>query len=233
MIKIFENHKINISPEIVKKLERYMELLLSWNEKVNLTAITDHRQIWIKHFLDSLIVMKFEELGGKKIIDIGTGAGFPGLALKIADSELDITLLDSLAKRLDFLEEVIGELELDKTNIRTYHARAEDGAKDPALREQFDIAVSRAVAGMNVLCEYSLPYVKVGGLFIAYKSREYAEELEEAKAAIKTLGAEIDRVEEFELDYDNPRTLIFIRKLSQTPSNYPRKPHIIAKRPIM
>ena len=231
MINIFENHAINITQESIKKLERYMELLLSWNKKVNLTAITEPDQIWIKHFLDSLILMKFEELRGKRLIDIGTGAGFPGLALKIADSDLDITLLDSLAKRLDFLDEVIKELWLD--NIHTYHARAEDGAREPELREQFDIATSRAVARMNVLCEYSLPYVKVGGVFIAYKSREYAEELEEAKATIETLGAKIERIEEFELDSDSRRTLIFIRKLSQTPSNYPRKPHIIAKKPIV
>ena len=230
-MKIFENHKINISQESIKKLERYMELLLLWNEKVNLTAITEPEQIWVKHFLDSLIVTKFEELRGKRIIDIGTGAGFPGLALKIFDTDLDITLLDSLAKRLDFLDEVISELALD--NIYTYHARAEDGAREAELREQFDIAVSRAVAKMNMLCEYSLPYVKVGGMFIAYKSREYAEELEEAKVAIEVLGAKIDRVEEFALDPDNIKTLIFIRKLSQTPANYPRKPHIIAKRPIV
>jgi len=230
-MKIFENHGINITQESMQKLEHYMELLLSWNEKVNLTAITEPEPIWVKHFLDSLILTRYEDLSGKKIIDIGTGAGFPGLALKIVDAGLDITLLDSLAKRLDFLDEVIAELELD--NIHTYHARAEDGARDAELRECFDIAVSRAVARMNVLCEYSLPYVKVGGVFIAYKSREYAEELEEAKATIETLGAKIDRVEEFVLDSDNIKTLIFIRKLSQTPSNYPRKPHIIAKRPIV
>jgi len=231
MNKIFENHGINLSERSIKQLERYMELLLLWNEKVNLTAITDPKQIWLKHFLDSAMLVKFEELGGKKIIDVGTGAGLPGLVLKIVDADADVTLLDSLAKRITFLDETIAKLSLD--NAHTYHARAENGAHSADLREGFDIATSRAVARLNILCEYCLPYVKQGGLFVAYKGREYAEELKEAECAIETLGAKLDKVEEFKLDSDNTRTLIFIRKLSQTPLNYPRKPHVIAKKPIM
>jgi len=175
--------------------------------------------------------LKFEELRGKTIIDIGTGAGLPGVVLKIMEAETDATLLDSLAKRITFLDEVIERLSLE--NTYTYHARAEDGAHLTDLREGFDIATSRAVARLNMLCEYCLPYVKVGGVFVAYKGREYVEELAEAERAIETFGAKLDRVEEFRLDSDNTRALIFIRKLSQTPSNYPRKPHIIAKKPIM
>jgi len=231
MKKTFENHGISLSEKNAEQLERYMEMLLSWNEKVNLTAIVDPDQIWVKHFLDSAMLGKFEELRGKKVIDIGTGAGLPGLVLKIMDAESDVTLLDSLAKRIAFLDEVVEQLSLE--NAYTYHARAEDGAHLEDLRESFDIATSRAVARLNMLCEYCLPYVKVGGVFVAYKGREYDEELKEAERAIEIFGAKLDRVEEFKLDSDNTRALIFIRKLSQTPLNYPRKPHVITKKPIM
>jgi len=231
MDKIFGKYGINISSHSIALLEHYINLLVSWNEKVNLTAITDREQITIKHFLDSLMLSKFENLAGKRLIDIGTGAGLPGIVLKIAEKQIDLALLDSLNKRIAFLDEVISALGL--TNTRTYHARAEDGAHTPDLRENFDIAVSRAVAKLSMLCEYSLPYVKVGGIFVAYKGREYHEELAEAEAAIDVLGAKLERVEEFRLEEDHERALIFIRKLSQTPSNYPRKPHIIAKKPIM
>jgi len=231
MDKIFRKHGICISLESYRQLEEYMSLLLSWNEKVNLTAITDPEQIMIKHFLDSLMLMKFEEFAGKSLVDIGTGAGLPGLVLKIANEDLNVMLLDSLSKRTMFLDEVIAKLDLK--NVRTYHARAEDGASEPDLRENFDIATSRAVARLNMLCEYVLPYVKVGGVFVAYKGPEYAEELSEAQKSIEALGAKLDRVEEFKLETDYARTLIFIRKLSQTPATYPRKPHIIAKKPIM
>lgn len=231
MDKIFEKHGIFVSPKSRQQLEQYMNLLVLRNESMNLTAVTDRGEIIVKHFLDSLMLMKFENLAGKKLIDVGTGAGLPGLALKIAEDQLDVTLLDSLGKRVAFLDEVILELGLE--NVHTYHMRAEDGAYEPGLREDFNIAVSRAVAKLPMLCEYVLPYVKIGGLFVAYKGREYQEELAEAEAAIEILGAKPERAETFKLEEDYTRTLIFIRKLSQTPSNYPRKPHIIAKRPIM
>ena len=231
MDKIFDAHGIVISPESCNKLEHYIDLLISWNKKVNLTAITEPGQIIIKHFLDSLMLMKYEQLKGKTLIDIGTGAGLPGLVLKIAENDLDVVLLDSLAKRITFLNKVISEFELK--NVRTYHARAEDSAHDLVLRENFDIATSRAVARLNILCEYALPYVKTGGIFAAYKGPEYAEELKEAELAIETMGAKLDKVYEFKLEKDSPRSLIFIRKLSQTSAHYPRKPHIIARKPII
>jgi len=231
MDKIFEKHGILISPEAEELLEQYMDLILLWNEKMNLTAVTDRDQIIIKHFLDSLMLIKYEQLEGKTLIDIGTGAGLPGLVLKIAEDGLNVVLLDSLSKRITFLDEVITRLGLK--DVSAYHSRAEDGVREPGMRESFDIAVSRAVAKLGTLCEYCLPYVKVGGLFVAYKGPEYHEELTEAEAAMEALGAKLEKVEEFRLNSDHSRALVFIRKLSQTPSNFPRKPHIIAKKPII
>ena len=230
MDKIFEEYGIFISPESSAQLKRYMSLLLSWNKKINLTTITNKDEIIIKHFLDSLMLLKFEELKDKRLIDIGTGAGFPALVLKIVQSSLKVTLMDSLRKRLVFLDEIISDLGLE--NAETYHSRAEDSANDPNLRENFDIAASRAVARLNTLCEYALPYVKTGGVFVAYKGAEYCEEIKEAAAAIEILGAKLERVEEFKLG-EHSRCLIFIRKLSQTPPNYPRKSNAIAKKPII
>jgi len=230
MNKIFEKHGIFISPENLAKLELYMDLLLYWNEKMNLTAITDKEEIIIKHFLDSLILLKFEGLEGKKLIDIGTGAGFPGLALKIAQNSLSVTFMDSLKKRIDFLEEVISKLGLE--SVEAYHSRAEDLGHGDSFREVFDIATSRAVARLNILCEYALPYVKTGGIFVAYKGPEYEEELAEAISAIEILGGKLEKVEKFKLE-EHPRSLIFIRKLSQTPLKYPRKSNIITRKPII
>ncbi|MCL2564512.1 MAG: 16S rRNA (guanine(527)-N(7))-methyltransferase RsmG [Defluviitaleaceae bacterium] len=230
MDKIFEEHGILINRESAVQLEFYMDLLLSWNEKMNLTTITNREEIVVKHFLDSLMLLKFEEIKGQSLIDIGTGAGFPGLVLKIAENSLNTTLMDSLSKRLVFLNEVISKLGLE--NIKLNHSRAEDLAHDFDLRESFDIAASRAVAKVNTLCEYALPYVKIGGIFVAYKGPEYSEELKEAASAIETLGGELERVEEFKIK-EHSRSLIFIRKLSQTPPNYPRKSNTIAKKPII
>ena len=233
MDAIFKEHGISVSAKALKRLELYIDLLIAQNEKVNLTAITDREQIILKHFLDSLMLSKFEDIGGKKLIDIGSGAGFPGLVLGVCESNLSVLLMDSRGKKVMFLEEVIDKLRL--STVKALHARAEAAAREPGLRESFDIATSRAVAKLSVLCEYALPYVKVGGVFAAYKGSEYREELEEAALAIEILGGKVERVESFKLAGGNElsRSLIFIRKLSEAPQKYPRKSNAIAKKPIM
>jgi len=232
MDKTYNEHGINLNSETVQQLTQYMDLLLFWNEKINLTTITEPQQIVLKHFVDSLMLSKFENLSGKKLIDIGTGAGLPGMVLGIFESGLDVTLMDSRAKKIMFLDEVITKLNLK--NVKTISARAEDFAKKTGLRESFDIAVSRAVASLPVLCEYALPYVKTGGVFAAYKSGAYNEELETAQKVIEVLGGSFERVEKFALGKNEMgRSLIFIRKLYETPQIYPRKSNTIAKKPII
>lgn len=233
MNKIFLQQGISVSAQAVERLELYMDLLIHWNRKMNLTTITDREQIILKHFLDSLMLVKFEELKGKRLIDIGTGAGLPGFILGAYENSLNVTLMDSRMKKIAFLNEVIHKMDL--TNIKTLSARAEDKAGEPNLRESFDIATSRAVAKLSALCEYALPYVAIGGIFAAYKSGEYHKELDEAKTAVDILGGKVERVEEFKLGEDDElsRSIIFIRKLSHTPQKYPRKSNSIAKKPII
>ena len=209
---------------------QYYELLISWNEKINLTAITAFDEVLSKHFLDSLSIIKIIDLNNQSsLIDIGTGAGFPGIPLKIMYPHLKITLLDSLQKRILFLNTVIEQLHLD--NIETIHGRAEDLAKPNQYREQYDICVSRAVSNLSSLSELCLPFVKVGGYFIPYKSDKAQEEMQNAKKAIEILGGEIDRVETFSIE-DNTRTLISIKKSISTPLKYPRKAGTPVKNPL-
>lgn len=209
---------------------QYYELLISWNEKINLTAITAFDEVLSKHFLDSLSIIKIIDLNNQSsLIDIGTGAGFPGIPLKIMYPHLKITLLDSLQKRILFLNTVIEQLHLD--NIETIHGRAEDLAKPNQYREQYDICVSRAVSNLSSLSELCLPFVKVGGYFIPYKSDKAQEEMQIAKKAIEILGGEIDRVETFSIE-DNTRTLISIKKSISTPLKYPRKAGTPVKNPL-
>lgn len=215
-----------------KKLEQYRDLLLEWNEHVNLTAITDPEEIRIKHFEDSLTCLKTDLFtSGVKVIDVGTGAGFPGLPLAMARPDISVTLLDSLKKRLLFLDEVIRQT--DTKNAVTVHARAEDGGRDKKLREQFDIVVSRAVSRLSVLCEYTLPYLKVGGTLIAMKGPSAEEELAEAKNAISVLGGGEATLQKTALEDESlSHCLVLIKKVRPTPTTYPRKAGTPTKNPL-
>ena len=217
----------NVSAE---KFAVYMELLREWNEKINLTAIRDEEGILVKNFFDSCSISEFVD-NNSKIIDIGTGAGFPGLPLKIVNDTLNLTLVDSLNKRINFLNEVKNKLGLK--NVETVHGRAEDVGIDNKYREKYDFAVSRAVAELRILVEYLLPLVKVGGKVIAMKGPNIDEEVENAKKAVKLLGGEIERIESFRLgNTDNERTVIIIKKIKNTESKYPRKAGIPRKNPL-
>lgn len=222
-----------------KQLEQlliYYEMLVEWNEKMNLTAITEYEEVMKKHFVDSLSLVKAYDMGKDEfpacsLIDVGTGAGFPGMVLKIAFPEWKVTLLDSLNKRIQFLDAVIQRLEL--TEIRAVHGRAEDYAKEEAYREKYDLCVSRAVANLATLSEYCLPFVKEGGLFISYKSGQTEGEVKTAEQAIRILGGRIKERKEFMLpDTDISRTLIVIKKEKPTPKKYPRKAGLPSKQPI-
>lgn len=205
----------------IDKFEKYKELILEYNKHTNLTRITEDEEFNVKHFLDSLSLFKTDLfVKDKKIIDIGTGAGFPGLPLKLYNEDLDITLLDSLRKRIDFLNGVIEELGLKK--IRAIHARAEEIARDPNYRESYDIAVSRAVANLSTLTEYSMAFVKVGGYFISQKGPEYKEELKSAKRAIELMGGEVKDVIHTPLPNDIDHYIIVIKKVKATDKKYPR-----------
>lgn len=221
---------IKINDEQIKSFEKYMNLLLEWNEKINLTAITQPEEIKLKHFVDSLTVLKYIN-DDDKVIDIGTGAGFPGIPLKIMNKNTKITLLDSLNKRINFLNIVIEKLDL--SNIQAIHGRAEEIARNKFYREKYDVAVSRAVANLSTLTEYMLPFVKIGGKCICMKGANVNEELERAQNAIKKLGGEIERVDNFYLsDNDNERNIIVIKKVKETNPKYPRKAGTPSKEPL-
>lgn len=223
---------IKLSDHQLEQFETYYEMLVEKNKVMNLTAITEKNEVIDKHFADSLALIKSGvSLTGQKILDIGTGAGFPGIPLKIAFPELEIVLLDSLNKRIKFLNEVIEALGLEK--ITAIHGRAEDFAKQKEYREQFDYVVSRAVANLTVLSEYCLPYVKVGGCFMPYKSGEIDEELNNSKKAVQILGGKIEEVVKFQLpDTDIGRSFVKIKKNKNTAKKYPRKAGLPAKEPL-
>ena len=221
---------ITLSEIQLKQFYNYMNLLIEWNKKINLTAITEPNEIILKHFVDSLTISKYIS-DGTRVVDVGTGAGFPGIPLKIYRQDIEITLLDSLQKRINFLDEVIRELNLEK--IETIHSRVEDFGKDKKYREKFDIATSRAVANLATLSEYLLPLVKVGGKAISMKGSLIEEELELSKNAIKILGGKVERVDEFNLpNSDISRNIILINKIKETPNKYPRKAGEPSKKPL-
>ena len=224
--------KMNISllKEQYGQFYAYMELLIEWNEKMNLTAITDPKEIILKHFVDSLTIAKYVK-EDKSIIDMGTGAGFPGIPIKIYRKDVKVVLADSLNKRIKFLDEGIDKLKLE--NVETIHCRAEELGKNKQYREKFDYATSRAVANLSTLSEYLMPFVKLNGKCIFMKTIEVEEELEKAKKAIKTLGGKIEKVDKFEIpESDLGRSIIIVKKEKITPSKFPRKPGTPAKEPL-
>ncbi|WP_029323694.1 16S rRNA (guanine(527)-N(7))-methyltransferase RsmG [Butyrivibrio sp. AE3004] len=237
-IKDVGEFNISLTDYQLEQLEKYYELLIEWNEKINLTAITDFNDVCKLHFVDSISAAKIFDFSDQNysLIDIGTGAGLPGIVLKIVFPKLNITLLDSLQKRINFLDTVIEKLDLNtEGKIVTVHGRAEDLAdyKKGELREKYDIAVSRAVAKFSTLCEYDLPFVKVGGKFIAYKGDKGTEEIAEAKNALYLLGGKINIKEEFNLpNSDIRRTICIIDKVQKTSSKYPRKAGTPQKNPL-
>lgn len=225
-----EKYNISIDTNMEDKFNIYLEMLIEWNKKMNLTAITNPREIAIKHFLDSAILidaLKFNK--NDKVIDIGTGAGFPGIPLKIIMDYINLTLLDSLKKRLVFIEELKKNIGIE---ARVLHIRAEEGSRKEEYRERFDKVVSRAVSYLNVLSEYCLPYVKVGGKFIAMKGPNAINEIEDAKKSIEILGGKIIDVKEYDLLGENKRNIVIIEKIAQTPMNYPRHGSKISKKPL-
>lgn len=230
--KILEKWEIPFSKEQQEQLITYYEMLVEKNKVMNLTAITEFEEVLDKHFLDSISLAQYVDLTKPvSVIDLGTGAGFPGMPLKIMFPDLKITLADSLNKRILFLDEVISELGL--TDIQTVHARAEDLSHDPNYREQYDYCVSRAVANLSSLSEYCLPFVRIGGSFISYKSSEIEEELAAAKKAIFLLGGQFDRVIPFQLEgTDLNRSFVVIRKEKKTAKTYPRKSGMPTKKPL-
>ncbi len=226
-----EKFGVIITDEIKEKLNLYGNLLLEWNEKMNLTAIKEPDEVLYKHFYDCILFFKNVDVPqNATVIDVGTGAGFPGMVLKIIRPDLEVTLLDSLNKRLIFLNAVIAELGL--TGIKTLHSRAEDAGKSKLYREQFQIATARAVASMPVLMEYCLPLVRVGGQLVAMKGPKTEEELKSSPNCFKLLGGEKPKLFTETLTGEENRVFAVCKKISQTPSKYPRKPSDISKQPL-
>lgn len=223
---------ITLTDKQISQFLVYYEMLTEWNQSVNLTAITEYQDVMKKHFIDSLSLVKVYDVRSRSsVIDVGTGAGFPGLALKIAFPEMELTLLDSLNKRIHFLDAVIERLEL--SGIETLHGRAEDYARQDTYREQFDLCVSRAVANLSTLSEYCLPFVKKDGLFISYKSEKIGEEWKAAEKAISLLGGRVKDQLEFMLPgSDIFRNLFVIEKISDTPKKFPRKAGLPSREPL-
>lgn len=221
---------VSVSDRQFEKFDKYAEMLVSYNEKVNLTALTSPEDIAEKHFIDSILpFLHFSLKKDASVIDVGTGAGFPSCPLKIVREDIALTLVDSLNKRVNFLNMLSQNLSLDAKCI---HARAEELGKDLDYREKFDIATARAVANLPMLCEYCLPFVKVGGYFAALKGSRGADEAKEAYTAIKTLGGKLQEVYEYSLPSGDNRTLIIIKKISQTPPKYPRNKGLMTKKPL-
>ena len=236
MSQIFESKLnalgITLTSRQQEQFVQFYELLVEWNKVMNLTGITEYEEVNEKHFVDSLSLVQAIDVNKvETVIDVGTGAGFPGIPLKIAFPHLKIVLLDSLNKRINFLNTVIGEIGL--TEIITIHGRAEDYAKQADYREKFDLCVSRAVANLSTLSEYCLPYVKTGGMFIPYKSGEIDDEVQQAKKAIHILGGKLDEVIKFQLPgTEINRSFVKIHKTQNTAKRYPRKAGMPAKEPL-
>ncbi len=229
----FKKLSLSYDCKAIEKFEKYKEILKEWNQKINITAIENDDEIYVKHFIDSVVLLDESSIKeSKSIIDVGTGGGFPGLPLKILNDNFKVTLLDSLRKRIDFLKVVVNELKLEDVNF--IHGRAEDFGQDKNYREKFDICVSRAVAPLNVLCEYCLPFLKVGVYFAAYKSENISEEISNSQNAIKKLGGRIKNIKEIRIpDTEIIRKIIIIEKTENTEKIYPRKAGKPVKDPLV
>ena len=223
--------KIEWSDEMIDRFNIFYDLLIEWNKKINLTAITEYDDVVIKHFIDSILILTFTDIDNKRLIDVGTGAGFPGIPLKILKPDCEIFLIDSLNKRVRFLEYVSDSLGL--RNITLLHGRAEDLARDKGLRETFDYSVSRAVSNLSTLSEYCIPFLKRGGLFISYKSDKSDDEIKSSLNAINILGSKIETVEERYLPGGEiKRKFVVIKKINEVSNKYPRKAGIPVKDPL-
>ena len=230
IIQKFSEKEIPLTESQAEQFEAYYELLVETNKVMNLTAITEFEDVIEKHFLDSAVISVFYDLASvKRLMDVGTGAGFPGIPLKILYPQISVTLLDSLHKRIGFLQQAVDNLGL--TDVELIHGRAEDVGRDPRHREGYDLCVSRAVANLSTLSEYCTPFVKIGGSFVSYKSGSPEEELEQAKPAIRKLGCRTKRVEKFSLG-DAGRSLIFIERLEHLGKQYPRKAGLPSRSPL-
>lgn len=231
-IKELDTLGIHLSDIQQEQFDRYYELLIEWNRVMNLTGITAYEEVNLKHFTDSLTIVRINDMKNVfTLIDIGTGAGFPGIPIKIAFPHIKVVLLDSLNKRIKFLNEVVEKLNLD--NVETLHGRAEDYAKKAEYREQFDMCVSRAVANLSTLGEYCIPFVKKGGCFVSYKSADSDEEINQSEKAISILGGKISKIDKFMLPgSDMGRALIVTEKDKNTPQKYPRKAGVPSKEPL-
>lgn len=229
----FNNLKLPYSENIEHKFILYRDLLKQWNQKINITSIEDDEEIYLKHFIDSILLLNKDNINeNKKIIDVGTGGGFPGLPLKIMNNNYKITLLDSLRKRIDFLQEVADALNL--SDVKLIHGRAEDFGQNKEYREIYDICVSRAVAPLNVLSEYCIPFVKVGGYFAAYKSNIISQEITNSDNAIKKLGGKLKEIKEICIPgTDIIRKIVIIEKVEPTNKRYPRKAGKPSKEPLI
>ncbi len=229
----FINLKLPYNEDIEKKFISYRDLLKQWNQKINITSIEDDEEIYLKHFIDSVLLLNKDNINeNKKIIDVGTGGGFPGLPLKIINNNYKITLLDSLRKRIDFLQEVVNALSL--SNVKLIHGRAEDFGQNKEHRENYDICVSRAVAPLNVLSEYCIPFVKVGGYFAAYKSNIISQEITNSDNAIEKLGGKLKEIKEISIPgTDIIRKIVIIEKVEPTNKRYPRKAGKPSKEPLI
>ena len=223
--------EMNLTDEQEQKFYEYMKLLKEWNEKINLTTITEEQDILLKHFIDSLTILKYLN-DNDNIIDVGTGAGFPGIPVKIVNETLNVTLMDSLNKRILFLNDVIEKLKLE--GIKTVHARAEELGRNKEYREKYDVVTSRAVANLSTLLEYMMPFAKVGGTCICMKGPNIEDELENADLAIKELGGKLEKIENFKLPgSDIERNIIIIKKVRNISNKYPRKAGTPAKEPLI